>query len=57
MRIQSRKKEVIINVTTVELGYKDLGLCDTPDIAPYKLWCELVSNKARVFLPCLVRHT
>jgi hypothetical protein len=44
MRIQFRKK-VPINVTTVELGYRDLALCDISDIALNKLWCQLVSYR------------
>jgi len=41
---------------TVELGYKDLGLCDTSFITFYVQWYELIPNKARVFISCLVRH-
>ena len=44
-------------LTTVELGYNNFDLCDTSDIALYILWFQLISQKARVFLPWLVRHT
>jgi hypothetical protein len=44
MRIRSGKKEVPIKVTTVEVGYNDLGLCDTSDVAFYKLWYQPVSH-------------
>jgi len=47
----------IIFVHTVELRYKDLGLCDTSVITLYVLWYQFISHKTRVFLPCLVRHT
>ena len=41
----------------VELRYKDLGLWDTSAITLHILWYQLIPHKARVFLPCLVRHT
>jgi len=43
-------------INTVELGYNDLGLCDT-SVVLYILWCQLIPHKARVFLLSLVRHT
>jgi len=42
---------------TVELAYNDLGLCDTSAITLYIPWYQLIARKARVSLPCLVRHT
>ena len=35
---------------TVELGYNDLGLCDTSFITLYIQWYELIPHKARAFL-------
>jgi hypothetical protein len=45
-----------LSVNTVELGYNDLGWCNTSAIALYIQWYQLIPNKARVFLACLVRH-
>jgi len=42
---------------TVELGYNDLGLCDTSAITSYIPWYQLTPRKARLSLPCLLRHT
>jgi len=42
--------------TIAELGYNDLGLCDTSDITLYIHCHQLLPHKARVFLPCLVRQ-
>jgi hypothetical protein len=47
---------VICTVYTVELGYNDFGLCVTSAIALHMLLYRLIPHKARVFLPCLVRH-
>jgi hypothetical protein len=33
----------------VELGYNDLGLCDTPSITLYTLWYQLSPQKPRFF--------
>ena len=41
----------------VELGYNDLGLCDTSSITLYILWYQLIPQKSLFFLPRLVRHT
>jgi hypothetical protein len=32
------------SVSTVELGYNDIGLCDTSSIASDILWCQLISH-------------
>jgi hypothetical protein len=45
------------HIQTAELGYNDLGLCDSSVITLYILWYQLIPHIARVFLPCLVRHT
>ena len=41
---------------TVELGYNDLGLCDTLARTSYIPWYQLTPHKTRFSLPCLVRH-
>jgi hypothetical protein len=46
-----------ISYITVDLGYDDLGYCDTSAITLYIQWYQLISLNAHVFLPCLVRHT
>jgi hypothetical protein len=42
---------------TVELGYSNIGFCDTLPIASNTQWYELIPYKATVFIPCLVRHS
>jgi hypothetical protein len=42
---------------TVELGYSNIGFCDTSPIASNTQWYELISHKATVFIPRLVRHS
>ena len=49
--------EHIIRGKSVQLGYNDFGLFDTSVITLCILWYQLIRHKARVFLPCLVRHT
>ena len=49
--------ESCCTVCTVEMGYNDLGLCNTSAIALNITRYQLIPHKARVFLPCLVRHT
>jgi hypothetical protein len=39
---------------TVELGYSNIGFCDTLSIASNIQWYELIPHKATVFVPCLV---
>jgi hypothetical protein len=46
-----------LQVCTIELGYNNLDLCDTSDITLYIQWYQMISYKACVFLPRLVRHT
>jgi hypothetical protein len=41
---------------TVELGYSNIGFCDTLPIASNTQWYELI-HKATVFTPCLVWHS
>ena len=38
-------------VYTTELGYNDVGSCDTSAITLYILWYQLIFHTARVFLP------
>ena len=38
------------------LGYEELGLCDSSDIALYILWYQLTAGRTRAYFPCLVRH-
>jgi hypothetical protein len=42
---------------TVELGYSNIGFCDTFPIASNTQWYKLIPHKATVFIPCLVRHS
>jgi hypothetical protein len=43
-------------LNTVKLGYSNIGFCDTLSIASNIQWYELISHKATVVIPCLVRH-
>jgi hypothetical protein len=43
--------------STVELCCNDIILCDTSSTASNIPWYQLIPHKARVFLPCLIRHT
>ena len=50
-------EHIISEKYAVQLGYNDFGLFDTSVITLCSLWYQLIPHKARVFLPCLVRHT
>jgi hypothetical protein len=39
------------SLITAELGYKDLGFCDTSAVLLHILWYQLIPHKARLFLP------
>jgi len=45
------------NTNATELGYNDIGLCDTSSITLYILWYQLIPQTTRFFLSRLVRHT
>jgi hypothetical protein len=53
----SLKRHLRLSVFTVELGYEDLGLCDTSAITLYIQLYQLIPHKERVIIPCLERHT
>jgi hypothetical protein len=42
---------------TVELGYNNIGYCDTLPIASNTQWYKIIPRKATVFIPRLVRHS
>ena len=41
------------STATDDLGYNDVGLCNTLAIALYVLWYQLITHKARVFFALL----
>jgi hypothetical protein len=46
-----------IYIYTVELGYNNIGYCDTSPISSNTQWYKLIPHKATVFIPRLVRHS
>jgi hypothetical protein len=46
-----------IYIYTVELGFNNIGYCDTSRIVSKTQWYKLIPHKATVFIPRLVRHS
>jgi SPX domain protein involved in polyphosphate accumulation len=47
---------LLYDQNAVEVGYNDLGSCNTSSTTLYIQWYEQILHKALAFLLCLIRH-